>query len=60
MVVPLVRIDSILKKNKKPALSIFKRNGLYCSSFNIQYQSTGVGSLSLLDKIELMMFTGFF
>ena len=31
--------------------SIFKP-WTVCSSFNIQYQSTGIGSLSLLDKIE--------
>ena len=30
---------------------IFK--GMVSSSFTIQYQSTGVGSLSLLDEIEL-------
>ena len=27
-------------------------NGMVSSSFNIQYQSPGVGSLSLLDEIE--------
>ena len=28
--------------------------GMVSSSFNIQYQSTGVGSFSLLDGIELI------
>ena len=40
------------------AVDIFKNQddnlfeGMVSSSFNIQYQSTGVGSLSLLDEIE--------
>ena len=41
------------------AVDIFKNHndnlfeGMVSSSFNIQYQSTGVGLLSLLDEIEL-------
>ena len=37
-----------VKKNQDD--NFFK--GMVCSSFNIQYQSTGVGSLSSLDEID--------
>jgi len=49
--VPFDRIDIILKKKRNTTTEFFK--GMVFSSFNIQYQGTGVGSLSSLDEIEL-------
>ena len=50
--VPFDRINSIMKKIKTTTTEFFK--GMVSSSYNIQYQSTGVGSLSKLDKIEIV------
>jgi len=44
-----VAVDQNIKKNT--TTKYFE--GMVSSSFNIQYQSTGVGSLSSLDETEL-------
>ena len=50
MTVALYREKKNSKKKTQPR-NVFK--GMVSSSFNIQYQRTGIGSLSSLDKIEL-------
>ena len=50
--VVLLREDSTVDREQKTTTTNFFK-GMVSSYFNIQYQSTGVGSLSLLDEIEL-------
>ena len=49
----LLMMVAVDQKLKKPRRRMFFKI-MDSSSFNIQYQSTGVGSLSSLDEIQLV------